>query len=55
VSVPHLRCNIARFAQRLADLKENHKFRGETYKNLGELIKKIKGKHGVKYCILLKY
>lgn len=45
---PDLRCNYARFAQRLTDLKENHKFRGETCKNLGDLVKKIKEKHGVK-------
>ncbi|GJN27258.1 hypothetical protein PR202_gb15264 [Eleusine coracana subsp. coracana] len=37
------------FALRLADLKENHKFRGDTYKNLRDLVKKIKEKHGVKY------
>jgi hypothetical protein len=29
-------------------MKENHKFRGETCKNLEDLIKKIKEKHGVK-------
>ncbi|TVU15548.1 hypothetical protein EJB05_39073, partial [Eragrostis curvula] len=40
------------FAHRLADLKENHKFRGETYKNIGDLVKKIKEKHGVKYVYL---
>lgn len=40
------------FAQRLADLKENHKFRGETCKNLEDLVKTIKGKHGVK-CVYM--
>ncbi|XP_066343088.1 probable galactinol--sucrose galactosyltransferase 2 [Miscanthus floridulus] len=40
------------FAHRLTDLKENHKFRGETCKNLGDLIKKIKEKHGVK-CVYM--
>ncbi|KAL6882537.1 hypothetical protein ACP4OV_011227 [Aristida adscensionis] len=37
------------FAERLIDLKENHKFRGEACKNLGDLVRKIKEKHGVKY------
>uniref|UniRef100_A0ACD5UCR8 Uncharacterized protein n=1 Tax=Avena sativa TaxID=4498 RepID=A0ACD5UCR8_AVESA len=37
------------FAERLVDLKENDKFRGEACKNLGDLVKKIKEKHGVKY------
>ncbi|XP_004975984.2 probable galactinol--sucrose galactosyltransferase 2 [Setaria italica] len=40
------------FAQRLTDLKENHKFRGETCKNLGDLVKRIKEKHGVKYVYM---
>ncbi|CAN6235384.1 unnamed protein product [Urochloa humidicola] len=40
------------FAQRLTDLKENHKFRGETCKNLGELVKTIKEKHGVKFVYM---
>ncbi|WVZ86141.1 hypothetical protein U9M48_032974 [Paspalum notatum var. saurae] len=40
------------FAQRLTDLKENHKFRGETCKNLEDLVKKIKEKHGVKYVYM---
>ncbi|CAN6228565.1 unnamed protein product [Urochloa humidicola] len=40
------------FAERLADLKENHKFRGETCKNLGELVKMIKEKHGVKFVYM---
>nr|AWA44843.1 hypothetical protein SS52A01_000002 [Saccharum spontaneum] len=40
------------FAHRLSDLKENHKFRGETCKNLEDLIKKIKEKHGVKYVYM---
>nr|CAB3484883.1 unnamed protein product [Digitaria exilis] len=43
---------LQRFAQRLTDLKENHKFRGETCKNLGDLVKKIKEKHGVKYVYM---
>ncbi|VAH48824.1 unnamed protein product [Triticum turgidum subsp. durum] len=37
------------FAERLVDLKENDKFRGEACKNLGDLVKKIKETHGVKY------
>uniref|UniRef100_A0ACD5UC52 Uncharacterized protein n=1 Tax=Avena sativa TaxID=4498 RepID=A0ACD5UC52_AVESA len=37
------------FAERLVDLKENSKFRGEACKNLEELVKKIKETHGVKY------
>ncbi|CAL5026831.1 unnamed protein product [Urochloa decumbens] len=40
------------FAQRLTDLKENHKFRGETCKNLGDLVKTIKEKHGVKFVYM---
>ncbi|XP_062184232.1 probable galactinol--sucrose galactosyltransferase 2 [Phragmites australis] len=40
------------FAERLIDLKENHKFRGEACKNLGNLIKKIKETHGVKYVYM---
>lgn len=48
VLFPDLHCNYARFAQRLTDLKENHKFRGENCKNLGDLVKRIKEKHGVK-------
>nr|CAB3487407.1 unnamed protein product [Digitaria exilis] len=43
---------LQRFAQRLTDLKENHKFRGETCKNLGDLVKKIKEKYGVKYVYM---
>lgn len=46
-------CNIARFAERLVDLTENDKFRGEAGKNLGDLVKKIKETHGVKYLILI--
>ncbi|KAM0847426.1 hypothetical protein ACQ4PT_055008 [Festuca glaucescens] len=37
------------FAERLVDLKENDKFRGEACENLGDIVKKIKEKHGVKY------
>ncbi|KAL6652516.1 hypothetical protein ACP70R_011441 [Stipagrostis hirtigluma subsp. patula] len=37
------------FAERLIDLKENHKFKGEACKDLGDLVKKIKEEHGVKY------
>ncbi|VAH33424.1 unnamed protein product [Triticum turgidum subsp. durum] len=40
---------LQRFAERLVDLKENDKFRGEACKNLGDLVKKIKETHGVKY------
>lgn len=40
------------FAERLTDLKENSKFRGETCKNLGDLVKNIKEKHGVKYVYM---
>ncbi|PUZ47661.1 hypothetical protein GQ55_7G184500 [Panicum hallii var. hallii] len=40
------------FAQRLTDLKENHKFREETCKNLGDLVKKIKEIHGVKFVYM---
>jgi hypothetical protein len=47
-------CNIARFAERLVHLKENDKFRGEACKNFGDLVKKIKEKHGVKYLILIE-
>ncbi|PNT61306.1 probable galactinol--sucrose galactosyltransferase 2 [Brachypodium distachyon] len=37
------------FAERLVDLKENDKFRGEVCKNLGDLVNRIKGEHAVKY------
>ena len=46
-------CNITRFAERLVGLKENDKFTGEACKNLGDLVRKIKETHGVKYLILI--
>lgn len=53
-SVPYPCCNIIRFAERLIDLTENDKFRGETCKNLGDHVKKIKEHYGVKYLILIE-
>jgi hypothetical protein len=44
-------CKIARFAEWMVDLKENNKFREEACKNLGDLVKKMKETHGVKYLI----
>ncbi|EEE61203.1 hypothetical protein OsJ_15213 [Oryza sativa Japonica Group] len=40
------------FAERLIDLTENDKFRGETCKNLGDHVKKIKEHYGVKYVYI---
>uniref|UniRef100_A0A0E0KRY9 galactinol--sucrose galactosyltransferase n=1 Tax=Oryza punctata TaxID=4537 RepID=A0A0E0KRY9_ORYPU len=40
------------FAERLVDLTENDKFRGETCKNLGDHVKKIKEHYGVKYVYI---
>jgi hypothetical protein len=42
------------FAQRLADLKVNHKFRGGTCKNLVDLVKTIKEKQGVQ-CVYMSH
>uniref|UniRef100_A0A0D9W6A7 Galactinol--sucrose galactosyltransferase n=1 Tax=Leersia perrieri TaxID=77586 RepID=A0A0D9W6A7_9ORYZ len=43
---------LKRFAERLVDLTENDKFGGETCKNLGDHVKKIKGYYGVKYVYI---
>uniref|UniRef100_J3LYY4 galactinol--sucrose galactosyltransferase n=1 Tax=Oryza brachyantha TaxID=4533 RepID=J3LYY4_ORYBR len=40
------------FAERLVDVMENDKFRGETCKNLEDHVKKIKENYGVKYVYI---